>query len=117
MRITDLTKHLTFGTIILVEINGRSFAARTGTVIRDIAIGATPDRFNGFCITSLIIVKEIVPVPILGVRLNLWELIHFELLVFRGVGIIESPLFKRNISADKADQPAVLLVKQLNEMK
>jgi hypothetical protein len=31
------------------------------------------------------------------------------------MGIIKSPLFQGDISADKVDQPAVLLVKVLNE--
>jgi hypothetical protein len=45
---------------------------------------------------------------------DLWELIHLELLVFWGVGIIKGPLPERDISADKIDQPAVLLIKLLN---
>lgn len=43
------------------------------------------------------------------------KFVHLEFLVFRGMGIIKSPLFKRDISADKINQPAVLLVKRLNE--
>jgi hypothetical protein len=31
------------------------------------------------------------------------------------MGIIKGPLFQRDVSADKVDQPAVLLVKRLNE--
>ena len=44
------------------------------------------------------------------------ELVNLELLVFRGMGIIESPLFEWDISADEVDQPAVLLVKVLNKL-
>jgi hypothetical protein len=36
---------------------------------------------------------------------------------FRQVGIIKGPLFKRDISANKTYQPAVLLVKLLNDSK
>ena len=42
---------------------------------------------------------------------DLRELIHLKLLVLGGMGIIERPLFERDISADKVDQPAVLLIK------
>ena len=33
------------------------------------------------------------------------------------MGIIESPLLERDISADKVDQPAVLLIKLVAELK
>jgi hypothetical protein len=33
------------------------------------------------------------------------------------MGIIESPLLEGNVFADKADQPAVLLIKVLNNRK
>ena len=42
---------------------------------------------------------------------DLWELIHLELLVLGRMGIVESPLLERDISADEVDQPAVLLIK------
>ena len=45
------------------------------------------------------------------------ELINFEFLVLGGVGIIECPLLERNVSADKVNKPAVLLVKILNYRK
>ena len=43
------------------------------------------------------------------------EIVNFELVVLWGMGIIKSPLFQWDISADKMNQPAVLLVKRLNE--
>ena len=42
------------------------------------------------------------------------EFISFELLVLGRVGIIESPLLERDISANEVNKPAVLLVKILN---
>ena len=42
---------------------------------------------------------------------DLWQLVHLELLILGGMGIVEGPLLKRDISADKVDQPAVLLIK------
>ena len=47
---------------------------------------------------------------------NLWKLIHFELLVLRGMRIIESPLPERDISADEVDKPAVLLIEQVAQL-
>ena len=42
---------------------------------------------------------------------NLRQLIDLELLILGGMGIVEGPLLERDISADKIDQPAVLLIK------
>jgi hypothetical protein len=42
---------------------------------------------------------------------NLRELIDLELLILGGMGIVEGPLLERDISTDKVDQPAVLLIK------
>ena len=46
--------------------------------------------------------------------LDFGKFVYFELLIFWRMGIIESPLFEWYISADKTDQPAVLLIKILN---
>ena len=43
------------------------------------------------------------PVPFLLEDLNFWERVHFELLIFWRMGIIESPLLKWYISADEVD--------------
>ena len=42
------------------------------------------------------------------------KFVNFELLIFGGMGIIKGPLLKGDISTDKINQPAVLLVKILN---
>ena len=49
--------------------------------------------------------------------LDFWKFVHFELLIFWRMGIIESPLLKRDISANKVNKPAVLLIKILNYRK
>ena len=54
---------------------------------------------------------EILPIPVLVMVDDLWQLVHLELLILGGMGIVEGPLLKRDISADKVDQPAVLLIK------
>ena len=47
---------------------------------------------------------------------DLWELIHLELLVLGGMGIVKNPLLKRDIFADKVDKPAVLLIREVNAL-
>ena len=42
---------------------------------------------------------------------NLRQLIDLELLILGRMGIVEGSLLERDISADKIDQPAVLLIK------
>ena len=48
---------------------------------------------------------------------DLWKLIHLELLVLGGMGIVKGPLFKGDIFADKVDQPAILLIKLVAKLK
>ena len=45
------------------------------------------------------------------------EFINLEFLIFRRMGIIKSPLLKRNISADKVKKPADLFMLVLNKLK
>ena len=85
----DLAQELPGFTVISVQVGLGSLTEGAGTVFRDITFGAAPDR----------------------------ELIHLELLVPGRMGIIKGPLFKRDISADKVDQPAILLIKLVAELK
>ena len=112
--ITDFAQELSFGAIIPVEKEPGSVAAWTGTGIRDVTLGSTSDRTNLFTITFFVVRDEFFVSPVLSEIRDQWEFINFELLILWGMGIIESPLPKWNVSADKVDQPAVLLVKVLN---
>ena len=68
------------------------------------------DRFAVF--PEIVLQKEL---PILfEERFDEREAVGGELLVLRGVGIIEGPLLERDISANEVNKPAVLLVKILN---
>jgi hypothetical protein len=100
--------------VVAVEIGLWSFAGRAGAVFWDVTLRATADRHDRFAISPGIVAVKILIIPVLMVMNDLWELIHLELLVFWGVGIIKGPLPERDISADKIDQPAVLLIKLLN---
>ena len=84
---------------------------------RDIAFGTAADRFNSLTITLGIVTVEILPVPILVIVDDPWKLINLELLILGGMGIIEGPLFKRNKSTDKVDQPTILLVKIVDDLQ
>ena len=44
-----------------------------------------------------------------------WELINLEFLIFGRMGVIEDPLLKGNISADKIKKPADLFMLVLNK--
>lgn len=52
--------------------------------------------------------------PVLAEVCDQRKFVNLEFLVFRGMGIIKSPLFEWDVSADEVDQPAVLLIKVLN---
>ena len=115
--VTDFALHLPGFSVVAVEIGLRCAAAGTGAVLRDIT-GFTPgNRFNFFAIAVLKVRDQETPVPVILVDLDFGKFINFEFLVFWGVGIIISPLLERDVSADKADEPAVLLVKVLNNRK
>lgn len=89
-----------FGTIVLIKERHGSIASGAGAVIRDIAFGTSVDRFDLFAVFPFEIRDIVFIVPDFVVD-DLWELIDLEFLIFWGMGIIESPLSERDISADK----------------
>jgi len=108
--ITDLAKNLALRTIVLVKVDGRGIAAGTGTLFRDVAFLPPLHRFEIIAVALLVVVNEVLPVPVLGIRLDLREFIHLVLLVLWGMGIVISPLFERDIPADKCKKPRNLLI-------
>ena len=99
------------GTIVFVKEWFGSITARAGTGIRNVAFRATADRPELFTIAFFVVRDEFFVSPVLAEVGDQREFINFELLVLWRVGIIENPLRKRDISADKVNQPTVLLVK------
>jgi len=63
----------------------------------------------------LIVFKKELPV-LSDKGFNDREFINCELLIFWRMGVIESPLLERNISADKIEKPADLFMLVLNKM-
>lgn len=114
MGIADLAFELTGLAVITVKIGLRGRAGRAKTVFRDVAFLTSGDGFYLDLVSVFKVRDEELPVPFMLDEVNLREFIHFELLIFRGMGVIKSPLPEGNISADKANQPAVLLIKVLN---
>lgn len=106
---------MSFGTIIFIKKRFRGITAGAGTVVRDVAFGSAADRTDLLTITFFKVREQFFISPVLSEVGDKREFINLELLVLWGVGIIKSPLFQRDISADKVNQPAVLLVKVLNE--
>ena len=118
MSLADFTENLTFFlTIIPHEIVNWSITSRTGTMLWNVAFHATKNRFDCFVVALLIVVDELFPVPFLFKRDNFGKLINFKFLILRRMGIVKSPLLKRNISTDKVNKPADLFMLVLNELK
>jgi len=97
---TDFALELAFGTIVFVEIIVGSTTARADQIRRNIAFRMT---FNWLyqVIIAILNVSD-VKLMIKGNRCkNGRKLIHFEFLILWRMGIIKSPLLKRDIFADK----------------
>ena len=69
----------------------------------DVAFLTSGDRFYLEIVSVFKVRDQEAPVPFLLEDLNFWERVHFELLIFGGMGIIKRPLFERDVSADKID--------------
>ena len=103
--------------VIAVKIRLWGTAGGAGAVFRDVTFLTSGDGFYLNTVAAIKVRDQETPVPLMLDDLDFWKFVHFELLIFWRMGIIESPLLERNISADQVYQPAVLLVKILNYRK
>ena len=103
--------------VITVKIRLRGSAGRAGAVLWDVTFFMAGDRLYLNMVPVFKVRDEETPVPFMMDDLDFWKLVHCKFLIFWRMGIIESPLLERDISADEVDQPAVLLVKVLNYRK
>lgn len=114
----DLALKLSAAARAVIDIVMRGAAERAGGICRNVTGFAFLgfDRLYGFAIA-----EEVVSVPELPVLFDEWfddrKFIREELLVFRAVEFIVSPLLKRNVSANKKNEPANLLILFLNDFK
>ena len=79
------------------------------------ALGTTADRAYFPAIAFFVVRDKLFISPVLTEVSDKGEFVDLELLVFWGMGIIKGPLPKGDVSAYEVDQPAVLLVKKLNQ--
>ena len=82
-----------------------------------IALNSTKYRANGLVVALLVVRDKVFPVPVLLIGYDVGKFINLKLLVLWRMGIIESPLLKRDISTDKVNKPANLFMLVLNELK
>ena len=85
--------------------------------MRNVTFFAAGDRFYLNIVAAFKVRDEETPVPFMMDDLDFWKLVHSKFLIVWRMGIIESPLLERDISADQVYQPAVLLIKILNNRK
>ncbi len=117
VRMANLAFKLSGLAVIAVKKRLRGTTGRAGAVLRDVTFFTASDGFYLNIVAVFKVRNEEMPVPFLLDDLDLREFIHFKFLIFGGMGIIESPLPERDISADEVDQPAILLIKILNYRK
>ena len=111
----DLAQELAFGTVVAVEVLGRSVTAGAVRIGRDPAFAAPADRLQFTpVVRALVFAPEVLPVLFLQGD-DPWELIRFELLVLWGMCLIISPLLERDVSADKTEEPALLVIKIIDD--
>lgn len=108
-------------------------SAAAGVVIEIVMRGAT-ERADGICwnvtgfpfvwlnkFNGSAVAEEVVFVPELPVlleeRFDDREFIRKELLIFRAVEFLMGPLFERDVSTEKENEPADLLILFLNDLK
>ena len=115
--ITDLTEKLPFAAVILIKIRFRGITARTGTEVVDITFGTSADRPDLLAVAFLEVRNKFFISPVLTKIGDQRKFINLEFLIFGRMGIVISPLLKRDIPANEVDKPAVLLVKVLNNRK
>ena len=80
-----------------------------------IALNSTKYRANGLVVALLVVRDKVFPVPVLLIGYDCGKFINLKLLVLWRMGIIESPLLKRDISTDKVNKPANLFMLVLNK--
>ena len=112
----DLALELTVTAIIVVDVLMRGTANRAYRIFRNGSAITALNRFEFLFVFPEVVFKE-KPVVLFDESFDDRKSVHGEFLIFRRVGIIESPLFQRDISADKVNKPADLFMLVLNKLK
>ena len=96
----NFAQNLSFRAVVLIEIRLRCITTRTGTVVTDVTNRTTINWFDFLTILPFEIRDVVIVVPFL-IEDDFRKFINLEFLILRGMGVIEGPLLKRNISTDK----------------
>ena len=113
----DLTEELPFGTVVTVDVVGGCIAAGTSGICRYHTAFSAAHRSQDLpVVSSLVFTSQMFPILVWNGN-DLREFIRLELLIFRGVRIIESPLPERYIPAEQAEKHTILLIKLLAKRK
>ena len=99
--VTDFTGELSFGTVVFVKIRHWSLTAGTGAVIGDVTLGPPSDGTDLLSVTFFKVRDQFFISPVLTEIGDQREFINLVFLVFRGMGVIKSPLPEWDVSADK----------------
>ena len=97
---TNLALILAIATIVVVDELMRSATKRTHGIFRNGFAVTTLNWLCRFTIFPMIVFEKELPI-LFDKGFDDRKLVDFEFLVLRRMGIIESPLFERNISANK----------------
>lgn len=98
----DSALELSITAVIIIEILMSGTTAWADCMDRNITPGVftDSDRFNEFTISFMKVSDKFFVIILFGFNYDR-RLVYFEFLIFRGMGIIKSPLLKGNIFADK----------------
>ena len=99
----DLAQELALGAVIPVQEGFRGITAGAGAVAGDVTSRPATDRADLSAVAFFVVGDELFVSPVLAEVGDQRELVNLEFLVSGGMGIIKSPLLKRDISADKTD--------------
>ena len=112
----DFALVLPVATVVVIDEVMRSTTEWTDGIFGNGFTIAALNRFDCFTILPLVVFKKELPV-LFDKGFDDRKFINLEFLILWGMGIVKSPLFQRNISANKVKKPTVLLVKVLNCLK
>ena len=96
----DLALVLPVAAVIIVDVMVRSTTERTDGIFRNRPAITSLDGFHGSAILPEIVFEEELPV-LFNEGFDNREFVDFEFLVLRGMGIVKSPLFERDVSAEE----------------